>query len=235
MVVVVDDRENDKVIHHLIAKLGNKAHEDRGQIDVKRLQVADYIIGDIGIEAKEINDLWKSIMGIGRTRTINAQLADLCEAFERPMLVVYGNQIKVWKRGRGQNPRQEIARAHGVIRSFKLALYHRFPQIQFMQLNTMNDFVDWIVYTHEQQRIAQRLTMPDIALKAKRKSGNPSVIALASLPGMTERHAEDLLKKFGSIPKMLRTKTTQKSLMEIKGIGRTKAKMLLSLRDNFTE
>jgi len=232
MVVVVDDRENNRLIHRLFVKLGDHSQDEDGKVQVKRLQVGDYIIGDIGVEAKEINDLWKSIMGIGRTRTINAQLADLCETFERPMLVVYGNQVKVYRKKKG-NPRREIARAHAVMKSFKLSLYHRFPKIQFMQVPTMDDFVDWVVYTHEQQRIGQHLTMPGVVKRYRSMSDDPRIIALASLPGMTERHAEDLLKEFGSIPKILRSKVTQKSLMEIRGVGRSKAKMIQGLRDEF--
>jgi ERCC4-type nuclease len=43
--------------------------------------------------------------------------------------------------------------------------------------------------------------------------------------------AEALLEKFGSIPNILKKKTTQKELMDIDGINRRKAKAILSLRD----
>ena len=130
MTVVIDDRENPKVINKMLVAFGDQKYNPAGQAIVKRLQAADYIIGDIGIEAKEINDLWQSILGIGRSRTIYAQLQDLCEAFERPMLVVYGTQIKVYQRPGTprQNNRQVHARAHNVIKSFKQELYHRFPK-----------------------------------------------------------------------------------------------------------
>ncbi len=62
MVVVIDDRENEVVINKLLLKMGDRRYDERGNAEVKRLQSADYIIGDIGIEAKEINDLWKSIL-----------------------------------------------------------------------------------------------------------------------------------------------------------------------------
>ena len=57
MVVVIDDRENEVVINKLLLKMGDRRYDERGNAEVKRLQSADYIIGDIGIEAKEINDL----------------------------------------------------------------------------------------------------------------------------------------------------------------------------------
>ena len=232
MVVVIDDRENPKVINKMLVAFGDRKHNPAGQAQVKRLKAADYIIGDIGIEAKEINDLWQSILGIGRSRTIYAQLADLCEAFERPMLVVYGTQIKVYQRPGAprQNVRQVHARAHNVIKSFKQELYHRFPKVQFMQVNTMDDFVEYIAKVHHLQAIGQRLAMPAPIVKIP--SGlDPRVACLAAIPGLTVIHAEAILKKFGSIPKLLRSKTSQASLMEIDGIGRKKAQTILSLRD----
>ena len=232
MVVVIDDRENPKVINKMLVAFGDRKHNPAGQAEVKRLKAADYIIGDIGIEAKEINDLWQSILGIGRSRTIYAQLTDLCEAFERPMLVVYGTQIKVYNRPGAprQNARQVHARAHNVIKSFKQELYHRFPKVQFMQVNTMDDFVEYIAKVHHLQAIGHRLTAPPMVRKTP-AGVDPRIACLAAIPGLTTTHAEAILNKFGSIPKLLRAKTSQASLMEIDGIGRKKAQTILSLRD----
>lgn len=235
MVVVIDDRENEVVINKLLLKMGDRRYDERGNAEVKRLQSADYIIGDIGIEAKEINDLWRSILGIGRSRTIVAQLADLVATFERPMLVVYGNQIKVYQRPgkRRTNPRQDIARAYAVIKSFKQELYHRFPTIQFMQVDTMDHFVDWIAQTHKNQAIARRLEAPMHVRRTPRVQTDARIAALAAIPGITETHARAMLEMFGSVPRLLRSKTTQKQLMEIPGIGRSKARLILSLRDQY--
>ena len=70
MMLVIDDRENELVINKIQYRMGDDCV-------VKRLNSADYVIGDLGIEAKEINDLYRSIMGIGRSRTIVGQLVDL--------------------------------------------------------------------------------------------------------------------------------------------------------------
>ncbi len=232
MTVIIDDRENPKVINKMLVAFGDRKHNPAGQAEVKRLKAADYIIGDIGIEAKEINDLWQSILGVGRSRTIYAQLSDLCEVFERPMLVVYGTQIKVYQRPGAprQNQRQVHARAHNVIKSFKQELYHRFPKIQFMQLNSMDEFVEYIAKVHHLQAMGERLTTP-IAVRKTPSGVDARVAALAALPGLTTVHAEAILEKYGSIPKLLRSKTSQASLMEIDGIGRKKAQTILSLRD----
>ncbi len=57
--LVIDDRENEIVIEKIQRRMVNDCV-------VKRLISGDYIIGDMGIEAKEINDLYRSIMGFGR-------------------------------------------------------------------------------------------------------------------------------------------------------------------------
>ena len=70
--LIMDDRENDLLKHKFYVAMGK--HDEGGHVKVKRLISADYIIGEIGIEAKEINDLYHSIMGHCRSRTIVVQL-----------------------------------------------------------------------------------------------------------------------------------------------------------------
>jgi ERCC4-type nuclease len=90
--------------------------------------------------------------------------------------------------------------------------------------------VEYIAKVHHLQAIGHRLTTPSMVRKTP--SGvDPRVACLAALPGLTTYHAEAILEKFGSIPKLLRGRTSQASLMEIDGIGRKKAQMVLSLRD----
>jgi ERCC4-type nuclease len=237
MMLIVDDRENDLLIHKLYASMGN--HDDGGHVKVKRLQSADYIIGEIGIEAKEINDLYHSIMGHGRSRTIVGQLMDLQENFERPMLVVYGTQLKPYIPG-GRPNRQQIAREikkmNAVIKKFKQNLIIQFPNIQYMELPSMDDMVDWLSSVHHNLRIRR---MPVAEPREKTKSSNRKidlrVRVLSAIDGISERAAHDLLTEFGSIPRLLRSRTSQRKLMEIDGIGRKRAKAILSLRERYPD
>ena len=64
---------------------------------------------------------------------------------------------------------------------------------------------------------------------------DPRVAALCSLKGISVQNAEDLLKEFGSIPKLLRLRTTQKAVMAVKGVGRQRAQDILALRDNLED
>ena len=150
--LLVDDRENPKVVNKLLMRMG------KDDIKVCRMKSSDYTMGEWGIEAKEINDLYRSIMGFGRTRTIVDQLRDLEESCVNPFLVVYGTQLKPYIPGGRPNARQvavEMSRMKKVIKQFKATFYQRFPKIKYMEVTTMDDFVEWLVINHTQQGFAK--------------------------------------------------------------------------------
>jgi len=226
--LLVDDRENPKVVNKLLMRMG------KDDIKVCRMKSSDYTMGKWGIEAKEINDLYRSIMGFGRTRTIVDQLRDLEESCENPFLVVYGTQLKPYIPGGRPNARQvavEMSRMKKVIKQFKATFYQRFPKIKYMEVTTMDDFVEWLVVNHTQQGFAKYRHAVEEKNAIKKSDLDSKIRILSEVEGVTVQQAEDLLKKFGSIPNILKRKTTQKSLMAIDGITRRKAKAILSLRE----
>jgi len=231
IMLMVDDRENPKVVNKLLMRMGADT------VKVCRMASADYRIGKWGIEAKEINDLYRSILGIGRTRTIVAQLRDLQESCENPMLLVYGTKLKPWVQGtRRPNAKQlamEMARIKKVIHQFKITFYQRFPKIKYMEVLSMDDFVEWLVVNHTQDGMALSNHHPDIIHSVKKFDMDPRIAALSTIQGVTPATAEKLLEKFGSLPAILRSRTTQKSLMEVQGVGRKRAKDILALRNAY--
>tara|TARA_R100000152_G_scaffold17534_2_gene9140 strand:- start:4193 stop:4909 length:717 start_codon:yes stop_codon:yes gene_type:complete len=237
--LLIDDRENPKVINKILMRMGDASHDKKGEARVLRMKSSDYRMGTWGIEAKEINDLYRSIMGFGRTRTIVDQLRDLEREFETPMLVVYGTKIKPYVPGRptARTMAIEIARTKKVIQQFKMNFYQRFPKIRYMELATMDEFVNFLVTNHHQINVKSKIGVSKLPLDIQKDlikaKLDPRIKVLSSLEGITPKHAEDLLQKFGSISKLLSTRTTQKSIMEIEGLGREKAKRILSLRDNY--
>lgn len=208
---------------------------------VLRMASSDYRIGSWGIEAKEINDLYRSILGLGRNgRTIVHQLRELQEDFDNPMLVVYGTKLKPYVHGGRPSAKQiavEMGRMKKVNQQFKMTFYQRFPKIKYMELTTMDDFVEWLVINHTQTQVKEATGLnvmeKEIQTSAELSNLDPRVAALCSLKNISVQNAEDLLKEFGSIPKLLMSKNTQKSLMEVRGIGRYKAQTVLKLRDNY--
>ena len=236
--LIVDDRENDLLIHKLYASMGH--HDEGGHVKVKRLPSADYIIGEIGIEAKEINDLYHSIMGHGRSRTIVGQLVDLQESFERPMLVVYGTKLKPYIPGNRRPNRAEIAKEirkmNAVIKKFKQNFVIQFPNIQYMEVASMDDMVDWLSSVHHNLRLRRKpISEPKELQRKSNRKVDLRVRVLSAIDGISERAAHDLLKEFGSIPRLLRSRTSQRKLMEIEGVGRKRAKAILSLRERYPD
>jgi len=226
--LLIDDRENDKVINKLLMRMG------KNEVKVCRMKASDYTMGTWGIEAKEINDLYRSIMGFGRTRTIVDQLHDLQESCENPFLVVYGTELKPYIPGRRPNAKLisvEMTRMKKVIKQFKTLFYQRFPKIKYMEVATMDDFVEWLVVNHTQQGMAQTRHAYKEQKAIQKSELDSRIQILSSVEGITVGQAEALLEKFGSIPNILRGKTTQKQLMEIHGINRRKARAILSLRE----
>tara|TARA_R110002020_G_scaffold455915_1_gene672171 strand:+ start:54 stop:779 length:726 start_codon:yes stop_codon:yes gene_type:complete len=234
-VLLIDDRENPKLIGKLLMRMGDSKHDVKGEAKVCRMKTADYRLGEWGVEAKEINDLYRSIMGIGRSRTIIAQLRDLEKAVENPMLVVYGTQLKPYFGGKssGRTMAIEIARMRQTIRQFKLTFYLRFPKFQYMEFVTMDDFVEWLIISHTQLNVsAKTKELPlDLRKNIEKSNLDQRVAVLSSIQGISQSDAENLLQKFGSLPKILHSRMTQKSLMQVEGIGRSKAKNILGLRE----
>ena len=233
----IDDRENDKVKHKILMRLGDSKHDPKGQAQVKRLKSADYIMGQWGIEAKEINDLYRSILGIGRTRTIAGQLADLNASFDVPMLVVYGTELKPWIAGRkGRPTAREIAvertRMQKTISSFKASFFHRYPNIRFMQVKSMDEFVEWIALNHLQMAVAGKTkAIPPQIKSAPKTLSDAREGALFSISGITQEVAQRLLERFGGLVEVI--SASRKELMQVEGIGKAKADKILSLKEPY--
>ena len=167
--LVVDHRENEKVIHKLIMILGDAKTDPKGKVWVCQMKTGDYRIGDWIIEAKEINDLAGSITGQGRSRTVAAQLRDMTDSNPEliPWLVVYGESkdLKPWVpkrygKGKPRNMKQDKviakARQKGQIKAFKQGFCLRFPEVRYFHLETMESFIDWIVEQYKQKILLSR-------------------------------------------------------------------------------
>ena len=232
--IYADDRENEVLLHRLYTKVGNKKLDPTGQCVVKRLQYGDYIIGPYGIEAKEINDLYRSILGIGRNgRTIKHQIHELCEVTEYPILAVYNTTLKPYFRGRKATRNEvsrEILRQQKIIKSFKMTLYSQFPKVRLIEFKDMDEFVEWLRILNTRQVINDAKNPP---ISHKKQIDDSRLLALMSIQGVNERIAIDLLRKFGSIPNMLKSKITQKEFMKVRGVGRVLARRLSKLRERW--
>lgn len=166
--LIVDDRENDKVIHKLFMSLGDAKTDPKGKVYVTRLKTGDYIIDDWIIEAKEIKDLSASIIGQGRSRTIAAQLRDMNDYAKNneqiPYLVVYGEtkDLKPFfakgKKGGKQNAVIQKARMKSRIAAFKKTFLFRFPATHYFEVETLEDYVAWLIEAYTQKVVLNQST-----------------------------------------------------------------------------
>lgn len=247
MTLLIDDRENDRVAHKILIKLGDASGGGGGDALIRRLKIGDYVFGDWGVEAKEINDLYNSILGRGRSRTVNGQLSELADTFKTPIVVVYGSKWKPFVPG-GKPTRKSIAiqiqRMEATVKGWKQTFHQQHPRVRFMQLNTEDEFVDWIVAQYRQRKISKSIGNIPIGVKQSLAQtrqqlaivrSDPRIQVLTGMDGINTRVAKDLLSKFGSIPKLLQSGVTQKSLMEIKGVSRNKARKILELREGWKD
>jgi ERCC4-type nuclease len=100
----------------------------------------------------------------------------------------------------------------------------------------MDDMVDWLSSVHHNLRIRRKPTAePTETTRRGNRKVDLRVRVLAAIDGISERAAHDLLTEFGSIPRLLRSRTSQRKLMEIEGIGRKRAKAILSLRERYPD
>lgn len=180
----------------------------------KKLEVADFIpFEDIGVERKRAEDFVQSIID-GR---LFEQLRNLKECFERPLLIIEGNNL--YSRNVHANAIQ------GALASVAL------------------DFTVPIIWTNSPRETAALLYLIArreqggkeriFSIKGGRKPLTKQELqeyVVSSLPGIGNLTAKELLKQFKSIEKIFNA--SEKELKETKGIGKKRAK---DLRDIITK
>ena len=119
-----------------------------------------------------------------------------------------------------------------VIRSFKMTMHHRFPELNYMQLHTMDDFVDWLDTNHRQNLIARHRPRAGHVPPEPQYVDDPRVGALVGC-GISIEQAQRLLNHYETLPRILQRQTKQKDMMEAAGISRKQAKAVLNLREKF--
>ena len=154
------------------------------------------------------------------------------------MLVVYGTKLKPYVRGGNRQAiAKEMKKMSAVIKKFKQNFLTQFPDIQYMELSRMDEMVDWLHAMHTNMRIKGISTKApkEQVTKPNNRKVDLRVSVLSSIEGISERAAHDLLTHFGSLPRILRSRTSQRQLMQVDGIGRTRAKAILSLRERYAD
>jgi DNA excision repair protein ERCC-4 len=212
--IVVDERERSSNIPELLKNAG-------AVIDFTQLKVGDYIVSsETAVERKTVRDLVSSIYD-GR---LFVQCSDLVRYYQKPLLVVQGNIVDLAQTYEDMEDPGDIK------------LHTERMSLAYDALITVaTEFRIPIIHTPSAEQTAQLLvTLVNRSLQEAKATGpllrkikkeNPIHIqqlsVLASLPGVGEKLAARMLKKFHTPIRALNASAAE--LATIPGFGLTRA------------
>jgi DNA excision repair protein ERCC-4 len=219
--IVVDERERNSNIPDLLKEAG-------ADIDFAQLRVGDYVVSsETAVERKTIRDLVSSIYD-GR---LFVQCSDLVKNYQKPLLVVQGNIAELaeipdaleeedFKR---QAMRMSLAydALVTVVTEFRIPIIHTPSAVQTAQL----------LVTLVNRSLREGKAVGPLLRKIKKE--NPAYIqqlsVLASLPGVGEKLALRMLKKFHTPIRALNASAAE--LATIEGFGLSRAERVRKILD----
>jgi DNA excision repair protein ERCC-4 len=215
--IVVDERErNSRVPKFLV--------EDGAQIDFARLSVGDYIIApEIAIERKTIHDLINSIYD-GR---LFIQCSNLTQFYSKPILIIEGNILNLQLENSTESKInddeieisfEKILQIYDALAT--IALIFRIPVIHSPSANYTSKFLIILL----NKAIKSGITINGPLIKRIKKGNHmqlQQLSILSSLPGVGDKLAIKLLKKFKTPTKAMNASISELAL--IPGFGKVRA------------
>ena len=206
MRMVIDEREKKSGIPDLLKKIGVK-------VEMKNLPIGDYIVAsETVVERKSIHDFISSVF--------DGRLFDQCnrlkEHFEHPAIIIEGDTDEI-----NQITENPLV-FYGAVSS--IALDFKIPVLPTP--NASNTAKLLIAMCARQGKIKGPF------LKKIKKSGNihdQQLSVLCSLPGVGEKLASRMLKKFGSPNNSFSASIAE--LSKIEGMGKSRAQKIRNLLD----
>ncbi len=206
MKVIIDKRERSSGIGKELAKKGIV-------IEYKKLDLADFIIGDTAIERKTIQDFVNSIVD----KRLIRQLGMLKENFESAILIIEGEDNIYTIRSLHPNA------IRGMLAS--IAIDFKIPIIPTRNYRDTAS----LLYTIAKRKSRQK---EEFGILAKRKPlslKERQQLVVESLPGIGPKLAKKLLKEFKSIKNLFNAK--KEDLMKVEKIGKKKAEEITKVID----
>ncbi len=219
--IVVDERERNSNIPELLKNAG-------AIIDFTQLKVGDYLVSsETAVERKTVRDLLSSIYD-GR---LFLQCSDLVKYYQKPLLVVQGNM-------------SELAETPEDIEEGDIKQHAEKMLLAYDALITVTmEFRIPTIHTPSAEQTAQLLvTLVNRSLREGKATGpllrkikkeNPIYIQqlsiLASLPGVGDKLATRMLRKFDTPIRALNASAAELSI--IPGFGLTRAERVRKVLD----
>ena len=198
--IIVDDRERASGII-------NEIEAFKIPYKIEHLVMGDYIINDyVYVERKTVDDFLMSLKD-GR---LFEQVAKLRRAKKRTIIILEGKRLPGG------------ARTRGVLCS--LAVKWCVPVLRSVDLNGSAWILNWIY----KQKDFNLFSVHEYNFIEKRRITNQQKRMLTQLRGVGPDLANNLIKHFGSIFKLLNA--TEEEILKVKGAGKYIAKLIMSLR-----
>lgn len=208
MRIIIDNREkNSLVLAELIS--------DNAEVELKQLEVADYLIGDIAIERKSISDFISSMMNKRLLRQLNG-----LQQYPSRLIIIEGTDEHEF-----YNDKNEGGIHANAIRG--------------MILSIIFDFATPVIFTKDSADTAKFLMVlakrfdkrkQEISLNPKRRARSvpeQQQFILEGFPGIGPVGAKALLKKFRTIKDIINA--TPEELEKEKKLNGKKAKIFSEL------
>jgi ERCC4-type nuclease len=175
------------------------------------LDVADYIVSDrVGIERKTVSDLLQSVID----QRLFRQLEDLSGTFDRPLLIVEGDQQMLFT-ARKIHPNT----IHGVLSS--ITLDHGIPIIWTHSPRVTAAQIYWTAL-REQGRMKRGLQTR--ACKKRKNVPRQQEFLVAGIPNVNSVLGKRLLRQFKTVKNVF--SLDEQDIMKVDGIGKKKAKSI---------
>lgn len=209
--IIVDNREKRSIIPQKLQELGV-------QIQYDSLPIGDYLVNNICIERKEINDYVGSLT----SGHLHTQLYQMSTNFEVSYLVVEGiiSEALMYRKIKRRAYISSLAGA-----SLKRSPHGKQGIVQIINLETAYDTVLFL------KSLEEKLEENEPRLPKMRRvrwtTGDELVYLVSSIFGVGETRAKNILKYFGTVRNFVNASVDE--LVKVEGIGRKTAVNIFNL------
>jgi len=202
--IVVDKRERRSIVPRQLESMGC-------DVEYKILEVGDYIIGDVCIERKEINDYLSSLFN-GR---LERELYHMSKIYKKTYLITEGSITEAMLH-RKINRRQYFS---------SLAKFTNRGDVSIITFETPYDTAYFIKSLNESVKNPQPL-IPKIKI-SQFSDGDEVTYIVSAIPGIGMKKATNLLKKFKTLKNLVNSKP--EDIAKVNGFGKKTANKLYEL------
>ncbi|MFP4116209.1 MAG: ERCC4 domain-containing protein [Candidatus Aenigmatarchaeota archaeon] len=202
IVVLADNREfRSNVVKELARK--------DCRVRPEQLEVGDYILSDrVAAERKSCNDFLSSVFD----GNIFEQLHDLKDSFEKPVLIIEGENLYA---KRDVHPNS----VRGAVASIGIDL-----SIPIIWTTSEEDSASYLYWIARREQVEKERSVSLRGEKQPSTLEEQQLWLIAGLPGVDRKMSKRLLEEFGTPEDVF--KASEKDLKEVRGIGKKTAEKL---------